>query len=86
VQDYPFSTLQGLLGTGKSPFLMHFTRVRFEDEIPDSEQIKPWLNWLNQPFPKEAEELIQKTIRKRKIDTILDRNTRKPIKDSAELI
>jgi putative transposase len=77
VETYPYSSLHGLLGRSHLPFPIHFTRANLELNLPDLEgpQLIPW---LNTPFPKEAEELIRKNLRKRTFDTILNRNNRRP--------
>jgi hypothetical protein len=46
----------------------------------------PQLEWLNRPFPKEAEALIQKGLRKRVFETVLDRETRRPVELLNELL
>jgi putative transposase len=78
VEDYRYSSLNGLLGTSHLPFPVSLTRVGMEIALPaiDSHQ---QLSWLNKPFPKEAETLIQRGLRKRLFDTIMDRKDRRPI-------
>jgi hypothetical protein len=78
VEDYPFSTLQGTLGMRHLPFPLHYTRVGMELALP-SDEAHEQLQWLNLPFSSEAEVLIQKALRKRVFDSIIDRKTRKPI-------
>lgn len=75
VEDYPFSTLNGLLGATRLPFPIHFTRVGMELGLPSAEPHR-MLEWLNQPFPQEAEALIQKGLRRKKFSKILDRSRR----------
>lgn len=77
VEDYPFSTLYGLLGLAHLPFPIHLTRVGMELALPSVEAVHQ-LDWLNRAFPKEAEELIRKGLRKRVFDALIDRRTRAP--------
>jgi REP element-mobilizing transposase RayT len=78
VEDYPYSTLQGSLGSGHLPFPLHLTRIAMELVLPSIESMEQ-LEWLNRPFPKEAEEMIQKGLRKREFGAIMDRKTRRPV-------
>lgn len=78
VEDYPYSTLHGLLGFSHLPFPIHFTRTGMELSLPAIESFD-LLDWLNTPFPKEAEELIRQGLRKRAFDTIMNRKTRRPL-------
>lgn len=77
VEDYEFSTLHGLTGRSHLPFPLHFTRVGMELAIPPTET-DHFLTWLNTPFPSEAEQLIQKGLRKTVFDDLKCRMTRKP--------
>jgi len=85
VEEYPFSTLQGSLGLGHLPFPLHYTRVAMDLALPSVES-QAQLEWLNLPFPKEAEALIQKGLRKRVFETIMDRDTRRPIEVLDQLL
>lgn len=85
VEEFPYSTLHGLLGHSHLPFPIHFTRVGMEINLPSGEPHQQ-LEWLNQPFPNEAERLIKKGLRKRIFETMLDRKSRKPIELLNELI
>jgi REP element-mobilizing transposase RayT len=78
VEEYPYSTLHGALGFGHQPFPLYFTRVAMELVLPSCESAEQ-LEWLNRPFPKEAEEMIQKGLRNRVFDRIMDRDTRRPV-------
>ncbi len=78
VEDYPFSTLNGLVGQSHLPFPIHYTRVGMELALPSVEAFEQ-LNWLNQPFPKEAETLIQKGLRKKIFKGAIDLKTRTPM-------
>jgi REP element-mobilizing transposase RayT len=85
VETYPYSTLQGSLGLRHLPFPLYYTRVAMELSLP-SEESDRQLEWLNKPFPKEAEALIQKGLRKRVFDQVLDLSTRKPVKLLEDLL
>lgn len=85
VEDYPYSTLFGLLGLGRLPVPICYTRVGMEISLPVEEGDRQ-LNWLNTPFPIEAEALIQRGLRKRLFDVMLDRKTRRPLELLSELI
>jgi len=76
VEEYPYSTLHSLLGHRHLAFPIHFTRVGMEISLPSSLS-NDYLNWLNTPFPTEAESLIQKGLRKRLFGLIKDRKTRR---------
>jgi len=77
VEDYPFSTLHGLLGRSHLPFPIHFTRTAMELGLPATE-CGHQLDWLNTPFPVEAEHLIQKGLRRKFFQAVVDRKTRQP--------
>ena len=85
VEDYPFSTLQGLLGSAHLPFALSYTRVGMESALPSVETYSQ-LEWLNRPFPKESEALIQRGLRKKLFDVIIDRQTRKPFEPLNQLL
>jgi putative transposase len=76
VEDYPFSTLHGLLGRSHLPFPISRTRAAMELNLPHSEPYDQ-LVWLNRPFPSEAEALIRAALRKTTIQRIIDRKTRR---------
>jgi putative transposase len=76
VEDYPFSTLQGLLGQTHLRFPLYYTRVGMESALPAIEPLLQ-LDWLNTPVPAEADALIQKGLRRKVFDSILDRVKRK---------
>lgn len=78
VEEYPFSTLQGMLGETHLQFPLCFTKVAMELAFP-SEDTFEQLDWLNRPFSKEVEALIQKGLRRKYFDTIMDRKTRRPL-------
>jgi putative transposase len=77
VEEYPYSTLRGLLGSSQLPFPIFHTRMGMELSLPSSET-SDLLPWLNKPFPKEAELLIRKGLRKRIFLEMKNRETRKP--------
>jgi putative transposase len=77
VEDYPYSTLHGVIGSDFLSFPLHFTRVGMEVGLP-LDSVQELLEWLNKPFPKEAEALIQKGLRKRVFERIKKSINRKP--------
>jgi putative transposase len=77
VEQYPYSSLYGLLGSGPLLTPMYLTRVGMEVNLP-SIDAPDLLGWFNRPFPKEAEMLIQKGLRKRFFEAAVCRSTRKP--------
>lgn len=85
VEDYPYSTLFGLLGQSHLPFPIYMTRVGMEVTLPSAEASQQ-LNWLNTPFPTEAETLIQKGLRRKLFDTLKDRKTRRGFESLNQLI
>jgi putative transposase len=74
VEDYRFSTVQGLIGNAHLPFAIHLTRVEMEFSLPSTEILEQ-LEWLNKPFPIEADYLIQKGLRKKLFGFVADRKT-----------
>jgi putative transposase len=85
VEDYPYSSLHGLLGKSHLPFPICQTRNGLEVNLPAIEA-QQQLEWLNRAFPNEADALIRKGLRKRTFDTILDRKTRRPVQLLSQLI
>jgi putative transposase len=75
VEDYPYSTLRGLLGYSALPFPIHFTRTPMDLSLPIFET-DPFLSWLNKPFPIESEDRIRKGLKRRIFDRPIDRKTR----------
>ncbi len=63
VESYPYSTLSGVLGLSRLHFPIHWTRVGMEVGLPACETINQ-LEWLNRPFPNEAEALIRKGLKR----------------------
>jgi putative transposase len=70
VEQYPFSTLNGLLGNSRLLFPISHPRPELSLCLPAVEPID-LLEWLNTPFSKESENLIQAGLRKRVFDKIL---------------
>jgi hypothetical protein len=63
VEDYPYSTLQTMLGKAPSTFPLYFPfGVPGFIQIPSNE--RDLLAWLNRPTPKEQLKLIQKGLKK----------------------
>jgi putative transposase len=85
VEDSPYSTLHGLLGKSHLPFPIHHTQVGMELALPTLDSYDQ-LAWLNKPFPTEAEHLIQKRLRRRVFDTIIDPKNRRPYQPLEELL
>jgi REP element-mobilizing transposase RayT len=77
VEHYPYSTLHGQLGKSHLPFPLYLTKVGMELGLPSIENFM-MLDWLNRPFPNEAEALIQKGLRRRVFESMMDRKTRSP--------
>ena len=75
VEEFPFSTLHGLIGSSPLQIPLFFTRAALELGLPAIEASNQ-LGWLNRPFPKEAEELIRRGLRKKHFESIRDRKTR----------
>jgi len=85
VEESPYSTLHGLLGKSHLPFPIHHTRVGMELALPSADACDQ-LDWLNKPFPAEAEQLLQRSLRRKVIDTIIDRRTRRPYQALEQLL
>jgi putative transposase len=75
VEDYPYSTLHGLLGSAPLRFPIFPPRSEIAISVPG---IEPYelVPWLNKPFPKEAERLIQAGLRKKIFKKMICRKTR----------
>jgi REP element-mobilizing transposase RayT len=85
VENYPYSTLHGQVGLSPLPFPLYETRVGMEINLASLE-VHEQLKWLNSPFPKEEEELIRRGLRKRILDRIVDKRTRKPVSNLEQLL
>jgi putative transposase len=86
VEDYPYSTVYGLVGADRLQVPLCFTRVGFETNLPHHLYVQPWLDWLNTPFSSEAEKTIQKAMYKKEIRAALDRYRRPKVPELEELI
>ncbi len=64
VEDYPYSTLRGLVGAAHLPVPIHYTRSELELFLPAFEGQQQLL-WLNTPFSTEVEEQIKKGLRRK---------------------
>jgi hypothetical protein len=84
VEDYPFSTLQGLLGMGHLPFPLYYPRCGHGSSLI-SKNADCLLDWLNQPVSVEILQGIRKGLRYREFKPPKDRNTRKPIISAEEM-
>ena len=86
VEEYPFSTIQGLVGIAPAPLPLTYTRNGMEINLPEHENTPNWLDWLNTPFPREAEKLLRKVMSRREIKPIIERVKRKPIDQLAHFL
>jgi putative transposase len=77
-EDYEFSTINGIIGKQRLPLPIHFTECGYETFIPDPSHLPIWLEWINQPFAKEVEPLIQGLLKKKEIKLLIDRGNRRP--------
>jgi REP element-mobilizing transposase RayT len=78
IEEYEFSTGGRLFGLGHLPIPICLTRVGFESRLPDLDHSRAWLEWLNQPFSKEIELLIQKSLNKKIVRELINPITRRP--------
>jgi putative transposase len=76
VEDFGFSTFHGLIGQSPLAFPIWHTEVAMELSLPSIDPIEQ-IEWLNRPFPREAEELIRLGLRKKLFDAIIERRTRR---------
>ncbi len=85
VEDYPYSTLNGLLGQSPLTFPIFPARSEIAISIPG---LEPYdlIPWLNKPFPKEAEALIQTGLRRKIFDKMLNPKKRKEYEELRHLI
>ena len=63
VEDYPFSTLGGVLGSRRVLFPLH-PPAENQPLVPHGNLVE-FLTWLNQPFRKEQDEAIRKGFKKK---------------------
>jgi putative transposase len=76
VEDYPYGSLYGLIGLGSLPFPLFYTRMGMEMGLP-MDSVQEFLDWLNRPFPKDADALIRRGLNKRVFESIKTLHTRK---------
>ena len=76
VEDYPYSSLFGLLGRDRLDFPIYFTRSGMEVMLPSENPIQ-CLDWLNTPFSNEVEKKIQMGLRKKIFQQTKDLKTRR---------
>ena len=86
VEQYRFSTIQGLMGIAPAPLPLSYTRLGLELNLPEHENCSSWLEWLNTPFPQEAEKLIKKALSRRELKPIIERSKRKPVDQLAHFL
>jgi len=79
VEEYPYSTARGIIGYSPLILPLSFTQCGLEANIPDPNRHFEWLDWLNHPFPSEAEDLIREALRKREIHELKSPTSRRPI-------
>jgi putative transposase len=65
VEDYPFATLNGLLGNSRLPFPVYFPEIERLNFSYIPEGLDDMLLWLNEPFRKEVQEAIAKGLRRK---------------------
>jgi REP element-mobilizing transposase RayT len=84
VEDFPYSTLRGMLGMEHLPFPLYYPRCGHGISLArkNSEQL---LNWLNEPVSDEVTQGIRKGLRYREFKSPKDRNTRKSIIPAEEM-
>ena len=75
VEDFQYSTLHGILGKSHLPFPLYYPREGFF-KVPEEQEMM--LNWMNNPFSKEAQEAIRKGFRHRLFQIPTNRKTGKP--------
>ncbi len=78
VEDYPFSTLSGLLGQNQLAIPIHFPKLGDKHAFPLSEPFE-LLEWLNTPFSTESESLIRTGLTRKVFGALRDRRTRESI-------
>jgi REP element-mobilizing transposase RayT len=77
VEEYPFSTLHGILGRNRLPFPVNTIA---SEQFPLNlvpEQTDELLRWLNTPFRNEESEIIRKAFRRKIFQIPRRRNVRK---------
>lgn len=75
VEDWRWSTFHGMLGREHLPLPLSYPRGGVSLVPEDHAEL---VEWLNKPYPKEAEEALQKALRRSIFKIPLDRTTRKP--------
>jgi REP element-mobilizing transposase RayT len=78
VEDYPFSTLQGLMGNERLDFPMFYPRAGVGVSLP-SLDAADLLDWLNQPFQREVEEGVRLGLRRKVFALPVERASRKKL-------
>lgn len=76
VEDYPFSSLIGLIGDAHLPFPLYYSRCCFDVGLP-LDHVTSLLDWLNRPFPQEAEKLIKQGLQRRIFEKVIQRKDRR---------
>ncbi len=78
-EDWPYSTLAGLIGNAALPIPIHYTRPGMELGLP-LDRACEFLNWLNRPFPSEAEKLIGEGLKRKRFDAGVKRSSRRKLR------
>ena len=79
VEDYPYSTLHGLIGRSPLVTPIHLTSIGMELGLPMETGVTDnTLEWLNQPFSTEVDSIIRIGLSKKIFEDLRDRKTRKP--------
>jgi REP element-mobilizing transposase RayT len=63
VEDYPFSTMSGVLGNKKIFFPLH--PPSDDQPLIPSNDLRAFLDWMNEPFRKEQDDAIRKGFKKK---------------------
>ncbi|MGZ3688298.1 MAG: transposase [Bdellovibrionota bacterium] len=63
VQDYPFSSLLGLIGSSRAEFPLHIPRCGFGLE-PSFHNYEKLVDWLNRPYSSETDHAIRYALQK----------------------
>jgi hypothetical protein len=85
VEEYQYSTIHGLLGQSPLTFPIFHARSEIAISIPG---LEPYdlIPWLNKPFPKEAEALIQAGLRRKTFGKMICPKKRKEYQELRYLI
>jgi putative transposase len=68
VEQYPYSSLHGLLGLGTLTFPIHYSELEGQGAGSMLYEFDPLLRWLNQPFRKELLEAIDRGFKRKVLE------------------